>query len=83
MDKELEKYFAAYFELFRTEGWKQLMAELTEDKNSVDSVENTLDAQDLYTRKGQLGVLASLLNMEDRIEMTHKQASEYHSEASD
>jgi hypothetical protein len=83
MDKELEKYFSAYFDMFRTEGWKQLMVELREDKNSVDSIAHTVDAQDLYTRKGQLGVLSSLLSMEDRIETTHKQAGETHNEASD
>jgi len=68
MDKETEEYYSKYFDLFRTEGWKQLIEELRQNAMLINSVENTKDQEDLYIRKGQLKVLAYLLNFESNME---------------
>ena len=68
MDKETEEYYSKYFDLFRTEGWKQLIEELRQNAMLINSVENTKDEEDLYIRKGQLKVLAYLLNFESNME---------------
>lgn len=62
---ELEEYYNNYFELFRTSGWKQLIEELQTNAVSINSVEATKDSDDLYFRKGQIAVLAYILNLED------------------
>ena len=67
MDKELETYYNNYFDLFRNEGWKQLMEELKNNALFINSVEAVKDEADMYSRKGQLQVLASLLNLETTI----------------
>ena len=67
MDKELETYYNNYFDLFRKEGWKQLMEELKNNALFINSVEAVKDEADMYSRKGQLQVLASLLNLETTI----------------
>ena len=67
MDKELEEYYNTYFDLFRSNGWKQLISELTNNAVALNSVENVKDVDDMFYKKGQLNVLASLLNFETTI----------------
>ena len=64
MDQETQQYYDNYFTLFSTDGWKQLIEELKQNALVINSVEATKDANDLYVRKGQLNVLAYLLNLE-------------------
>ncbi len=68
LDKETEEYYNKYFDLFRTEGWKQLIEELKQNAMLINSVENTKDSEDLFIRKGQLKILAYLLNFENNME---------------
>tara|TARA_A100000171_G_C2134501_1_gene149175 strand:+ start:2517 stop:2771 length:255 start_codon:yes stop_codon:yes gene_type:complete len=68
LDKEVEEYYNKYFDLFRAEGWKQLIEELNQNAMLINSVENTKDSEDLFIRKGQLKVLAYLLNFENNME---------------
>ena len=67
LTKELELYYERYFDLFRSEGWKQLIEELKQNAAAVNSVEATKDSNDMYFRKGQLNVLAHLVNLESII----------------
>lgn len=76
MDKQLEQYFNNYFDLFGTDGWKQLMEELNNNAVGVNNLQATKDSEDMYFRKGQLNVLASILNLQNTIEASHKEASE-------
>ena len=64
LDQETEQYYNKYFDLFRTDGWKQLIEELQQNALVINSVEATKDENDLYVRKGQLNVLAYILNFE-------------------
>lgn len=76
MDKQLEQYFNNYFDLFGTDGWKQLMEELNNNALGVNNLQATKDSEDMYFRKGQLNVLASIINLQNTIEASHKEASE-------
>jgi hypothetical protein len=67
MTPELEKYYNTYFDLFRSEGWKQLIEELTQNAVVINSVEATKDVDDMYFRKGQLNVLAHVINLETAV----------------
>jgi len=67
MTPELEKYYNTYFDLFRSEGWKQLIEELTQNAVVINSVEATKDVDDMYFRKGQLNVLAHVINFETAV----------------
>jgi hypothetical protein len=64
VDQETQQYYDNYFTLFSTDGWKQLIEELKQNALVINSVEATKDANDLYVRKGQLNVLAYILNSE-------------------
>ena len=75
MTKELEVYFANYFEMFRSEGWKQL-TDLNQNVAQINSVEQTTDNENLHFRKGQLAILATLFNLETQINNAEKEAKE-------
>ena len=64
LDPETQQYYDNYFNLFQTDGWKQLIEELQQNALVINSVEATKDANDLYMRKGQINVLAYILNLE-------------------
>jgi hypothetical protein len=74
MNKELEKYYNNFFEMFRTEGWKQLLEELTNNIEHTDNLETVKDEQDLFFRKGQLAVFKSFVNLELVITTAQEQA---------
>jgi hypothetical protein len=82
MNKELEKYYNNFFEMFRTEGWKQLLEELTNNIEHTDNLETVKDEQDLFFRKGQLAVFKSFTNLELVIRTAQEQA-EFEEESED
>lgn len=73
LDQETEQYYNKYFDLFNTDGWKQLIEELQQNALVINSVEATKDENDLYVRKGQLNVLAYLINFETTINTNYEE----------
>jgi hypothetical protein len=67
MDQETQQYYDNYFTLFSTDGWKQLIEEFKQNALVINNVEATKDSNDLYMRKGQINVLAYVLNLESTI----------------
>lgn len=72
-DVELEKYYRSFEEMFRSDGWKNLMEDIKGSADNVNSVEACKDDKDLYFRKGQLVVMANILNLEAQIETAKEQ----------
>tara|TARA_R110002020_G_scaffold104201_2_gene243906 strand:+ start:1414 stop:1668 length:255 start_codon:yes stop_codon:yes gene_type:complete len=72
-DRELEKYYRSFEEMFRSDGWKNLMEDIKGSADNVNSVEACKDDKDLYFRKGQLVVMANMLNLEAQIEAAKEQ----------
>jgi hypothetical protein len=75
VDQETQTYYDNYFSLFITDGWKQLTSEFTNNANNINSIEATKDANDMYFRKGQLNVLAHLINMETIVTTNYEEAN--------
>lgn len=69
MDELPEKWFDNYEDLFASEGWKQLLSELKENAEHINSVEAAKDEKDLFFRKGQLAVIAQITNLQSQVEM--------------
>ena len=74
IDKDLELYYRNASDMFITEGWKQLISDLTANANNINSVEYTKDKEDLHFRKGQLSVLASIITLETQLKAAEEQA---------
>ena len=51
-----------------------LLFQLSNNVAQINSVEATKDANDLYFRKGQLNVLAYILNMQSIVETNYEEA---------
>jgi hypothetical protein len=63
-------------DMFRSEGWKQLLEDLNSNAVLINSVEVTKDLEDLHFRKGQLSVMANILNLEAQIDTAEQQQLE-------
>ena len=74
IDKDLELYYRNIRDMFATDGWKQLMEDLNSNAMVINSVEAAKDNEDLHFRKGQLAVIANLLNLEAQIDAAEEQA---------
>jgi hypothetical protein len=58
------------------EGWKELMKELSANALNINTVEATRDNDDLNFRKGQLNILAFILNLESTVDHLQKEGSD-------
>jgi hypothetical protein len=74
MTREEQIYFDNYFELFGSDGWKQLIDEL-KDKESHYDVANLQDERSLYKAKGELGIIRMLLNYEQFMEQHYEDST--------
>ena len=81
VDPKLELYYRNMKDLFRSEGWKQLLDDLSSNAVMINSVEVTKDLEDLHFRKGQLSVIANILNLEAQIDTAEQQQLEDAEEA--
>lgn len=74
MTKEEELYYNNYFDLFGTEGWKQLIVDLEAKAQSYD-ISYIKDEKDLKKIQGELSILQMLLGLEQFIEQGYKSAT--------
>ena len=74
IDKDLELYYRNIRDMFGSPGWKQLMEDLKSNAMVINSVEAAKDNEDLHFRKGQLSIIANLLNLEAQIDATEAEA---------
>lgn len=73
---ELEKYYRSFESMFRSKGWKNFKDDMLSSAKEINSVEACKDDKDLYFRKGQLVVMANVLNLEAMIEQAKEQQAE-------
>ena len=76
IDKDLEQYYNTYRDLFANEGFKLLVQDLTNNANVINSVEATKDSNDMYFRKGQLSIIANIINLEAQIQAAEESIQE-------
>jgi hypothetical protein len=68
MDKELEKYYSDRFDTMTSQGWKDLMEEVTAFKEQITTIKNIKTVEELYFQKGQLDMCDWLLGIKDASE---------------
>jgi len=76
MDKETEKYYDDRADMFLTQGWKDFIEERRVQALRINSVEQTKDVNDLFFRKGQLSILAEMLNLESAMNHVQEDSSD-------
>jgi hypothetical protein len=76
MDKETEQYYDDRADMFLTQGWKDFIEERRVQALRINSVEQTKDVNDLFFRKGQLSILAEMLNLESAMNHVQEDSSD-------
>tara|TARA_R110002126_G_scaffold83118_2_gene203155 strand:+ start:401 stop:631 length:231 start_codon:yes stop_codon:yes gene_type:complete len=76
MAPELQTYYEETFSMMATEGWKMLMEDLLQLKNTVNELSTVSDAQILFHRQGQLDILNLLLNRKEACAQAYEELQE-------
>ena len=83
MTPELEAYFNNYNELFNSDGFKQLISELSSNATQLADIQSVKDEEELFYRKGQVAALATVINLEATITAAREQAEAEEQEGMD
>jgi len=81
MNNELEVYFRNYSDMFRSEGFKQLIEELTANATQLADIQTIKTEEELHYRKGQVAALATIINLETTVETNRQQIESEEQEA--
>lgn len=75
MDRELQAYYEARFDMMASKGWKDLI----EDLDKIATVSKDLDrcnsVEDLYYAKGQLDILNFIFKLKEASEEAYEDLS--------
>lgn len=76
MNKELQEYYEALFDLFGSKGWKVLTDQLETNKSAINSIRDITDAKTLHFKQGQLDVIDIILTLPALTEQSYQSAQE-------
>ena len=65
MDKELEQYYEERFSMMSTQGWKDLVEDVTGMIENYNNVLSVKTVEDLYIKQGQLDILNWIISLKD------------------
>ena len=63
MDKALQEYYEARFDMMSTKGWQDFIEDVEKIVEAYDKISEIKDTEDLWKRKGQLDILNWVLNL--------------------
>ena len=70
-----EQFLKDRLDLFETEGWKDLVADMKITEEGVVDIRNLESEKDLWHAKGELEILRQLLSLEDATKLAVEQSS--------
>ena len=73
MTPELQKYYEARFDMFASQGWKDLMDDVAKMREATDTVAGLSDLVKLGVRQGELSIMQWILSLQDVSEETYRQ----------
>jgi hypothetical protein len=76
LDKKLEQYYVDRFDMFQSQGWKDLMEDARGVRDSISDIKKINSAEALWHRKGELETLEWLLGLEAVSEAVYQQLTE-------
>jgi hypothetical protein len=71
-----EEYYGALKTLFKTEGWKVVIAELEDQASLIADLQTIKTDRELCYKQGQLSTIGYLMNFEETIATAEKEAEE-------
>jgi len=76
LDKELQEYYEARFEMMLTKGWKDLLTDVDKMIEERNNLMATKSLEELNLRKGQLDVLYWIKTLKQLSEESWEQLNE-------
>ena len=76
MDKELQEYYEARFDMMSTKGWKDLLTDVDKMIEERNNLMATKSLEELNLRKGQLDVLYWIKTLKQLSEESWEQHNE-------
>ena len=76
LDKELQEYYEARFDMMSTKGWKDLLADVDKMIEERNNLMATKSLEELNLRKGQLDVLYWIKTLKQLSEESWEQLNE-------
>ena len=76
MDRDLENYYMASFEMFTSEGSKYLIEDFQKLATELNNIRTATDAQQLFYRQGQLDILDLVLKRKEMCEKVWEELNE-------
>lgn len=64
MNKELQEYYDARFEMFASKGWKDLIIDVEAMRTSTNTVSGIEDIRKLGVRQGEISIMDWLISLE-------------------
>lgn len=76
IDKELQRYYEARFDMMAQPGWKDLIEDLQKMADQYSDIRNTSGSFNIEFRKGQVDILDYLLNLKQLSERAWEELNE-------
>jgi hypothetical protein len=73
MDKALQEYYEARFEMMSSQGWLDFIEDVESIIANYEKVLDIKDAEELFKRKGQLDILYWIVNLKRESETAWEQ----------
>lgn len=76
MDEELQKYYSARFDMFASQGWKDLIEDIDARIETISSIKAVKDLDQLRIRQGELETLEWLKSLPELSNEVFKELKE-------
>lgn len=76
MDKDIQAYYEARFDMMASKGWQDLMEDTQKMLDAYNKIERLTGVEDLYYTKGQLDILNWVINLKQTSEEAYKELTD-------
>lgn len=73
MNKELAAYYEARFDMFASQGWRDLMEDVQAMRDANDTVSGLEDIRKLGVRQGEVSIMDWLLSLQQVSESAYEE----------
>ncbi len=76
MDKDIQEYYEARFDMMASKGWKDLVEDTQKMLDAYNKIERLTGVEDLYYTKGQLDILNWVINLKQTSEEAYRELTD-------
>jgi len=76
VDKDIQAYYEARFDMMASKGWQDLMEDTQKMLDAYNKIERLTGVEDLYYTKGQLDILNWVINLKQTSEEAYKELTD-------